>query len=236
MASTNKTTGYELSQFIGTDKPSWMGDYNGDMLKIDTALTSINATATGAQSSAASAISQAQSAQQTANSALQNSNNNASNIDNIKNLLNNTTINTTPISQNTTGYFVLTYSKYIKVIKGFIAIASTGLTQTTVVDDRDTAFPMQSVPLNVFNLSVGNISTGPNILIGIGTLSGLDAIANNILPIYAYYDGANTIFYGKYGTSLIQNIKAGIYIGSCNTILNDQPLNYSLSLTDLMSL
>lgn len=38
MASTNKTTVFELSQFIGTDKPSWLGDYNSDMSKIDHAL------------------------------------------------------------------------------------------------------------------------------------------------------------------------------------------------------
>lgn len=35
MASTNKTTNYELSQFLGTDKPSWLSDYNSDMSKID---------------------------------------------------------------------------------------------------------------------------------------------------------------------------------------------------------
>ena len=35
MASTNKTTNYELSQFIATDKPAWLGDYNQDMSKID---------------------------------------------------------------------------------------------------------------------------------------------------------------------------------------------------------
>lgn len=35
MASTNKTTNYELSQFVGSDKPAWLGDYNADMGKID---------------------------------------------------------------------------------------------------------------------------------------------------------------------------------------------------------
>ena len=38
MAHTNSTANYELSQFLGTDKPAWLVDYNGDMLKIDTAL------------------------------------------------------------------------------------------------------------------------------------------------------------------------------------------------------
>lgn len=35
MASTNKTTNYQLSQFSPTDKPAWLGDYNQDMSKID---------------------------------------------------------------------------------------------------------------------------------------------------------------------------------------------------------
>lgn len=38
MAHTNATPNYELSQFLGTDKPAWLVDYNGDMLKIDTEL------------------------------------------------------------------------------------------------------------------------------------------------------------------------------------------------------
>lgn len=38
MASTNKTTNFELSQYIGTDKPTYLGDYNSDMNKIDTAM------------------------------------------------------------------------------------------------------------------------------------------------------------------------------------------------------
>lgn len=55
MSSTNKTTNYELSQFIGSDKPAWLVDYNGDMSKIDNQMKA-NADA------AASAASQASSA------------------------------------------------------------------------------------------------------------------------------------------------------------------------------
>lgn len=39
MASTNKTNNYDLSQFLGTDKPTWLTDYNGDMSKIDAGMT-----------------------------------------------------------------------------------------------------------------------------------------------------------------------------------------------------
>ena len=38
MSSKNKTTNYNLSQFVGTDVPSYLGDYNGDMSKIDKAI------------------------------------------------------------------------------------------------------------------------------------------------------------------------------------------------------
>lgn len=38
MTATNKTENYKLSQFVGTDRPTWLGDYNGDMSKIDAQL------------------------------------------------------------------------------------------------------------------------------------------------------------------------------------------------------
>lgn len=34
-ASTNKTANYELPQFVGTDKPTWLGDFNSAMADID---------------------------------------------------------------------------------------------------------------------------------------------------------------------------------------------------------
>lgn len=38
MTATSKTENYELSQFVGSDRPTWVGDYNGDMSKIDAQL------------------------------------------------------------------------------------------------------------------------------------------------------------------------------------------------------
>lgn len=35
MTATNHTENYNLSQFAGTDRPTWLVDYNGDMAKID---------------------------------------------------------------------------------------------------------------------------------------------------------------------------------------------------------
>lgn len=53
MSSTNKTSNYELSQFLGTDKPAWLSDYNSDMSKIDTQMKA-NADAATAAGGAAS--------------------------------------------------------------------------------------------------------------------------------------------------------------------------------------
>ena len=38
MTATNHTNNYNLSQFAGTDHPTWLHDYNGDMAKIDAQL------------------------------------------------------------------------------------------------------------------------------------------------------------------------------------------------------
>lgn len=52
MSSTNKTTNYDLSQFVGTDKPAWLADYNQDMSKIDSAIKSASDAGTGADGKA----------------------------------------------------------------------------------------------------------------------------------------------------------------------------------------
>lgn len=57
MPSTNKTNPYELSQFIGSDIPSWLSDYNSDMLKINNAIQEAKISADDAMSSAGSASS-----------------------------------------------------------------------------------------------------------------------------------------------------------------------------------
>lgn len=48
MASTNKTTNYQLSQFQSSDIPAWLTDYNGDMQKIDAGIHAAKTQAQGA--------------------------------------------------------------------------------------------------------------------------------------------------------------------------------------------
>lgn len=76
MSSTNKTTNLELSQFIGSDKPQWLVDYNGDMSKIDAGVANVKAQAdatdlaVSSHTSAIANLTQASSDQATAITAL----------------------------------------------------------------------------------------------------------------------------------------------------------------------
>lgn len=88
MASTNKTPNIQLSQFLGTDKPAWLSDYNSDMLKIDTAVAENK----GSSSDAAAA---ANNALNIANNASTKADTNANNIITINNSI--STINNTSI-------------------------------------------------------------------------------------------------------------------------------------------
>ena len=60
MGYTNKTSHYDLPQWIAGDKPSWLGDVNTAMLNIDTAIAGADASAGAAESSAAAAVAQVQ--------------------------------------------------------------------------------------------------------------------------------------------------------------------------------
>lgn len=77
MSSTNKTTYYNLSQYIGTDKPTYLSDYNSDMSKIDAGIHGVQKTATTANQTAGSAEAIAQTA-------LGNTKTNATDIKNLQ--------------------------------------------------------------------------------------------------------------------------------------------------------
>lgn len=113
-ASTNKTANYNLSQYVGSDKPTYLGDYNSDMSKIDTqmktnstTISEVNTKAELAKTTADTALQNADLAQTTADeanttatSALQKAVTNEANINkfnltNIKNYTNSISVNGT---------------------------------------------------------------------------------------------------------------------------------------------
>lgn len=75
MGSINKTTTLDLSQFVGTDKPDWLTDYNGDMEKIDTWATTVDSDIADANNKATQAVNTANGASTAANAATTAANN-----------------------------------------------------------------------------------------------------------------------------------------------------------------
>ena len=57
MSATNNTMYYNLPVFIGTDIPSWLGDWNNTMTALDTAMNNVHTEAQSAQNTANSAKS-----------------------------------------------------------------------------------------------------------------------------------------------------------------------------------
>ena len=75
MSYTNSTPNYNLPQWIGTDKPTFLGDFNGAFSAIDTAIKNASDSATSAASTANAASATATSANTNANTALTTANN-----------------------------------------------------------------------------------------------------------------------------------------------------------------
>lgn len=69
MGHTNSTANLSLPQFIGTDKPTWLGDVNGAFGAIDTAVGTINADILAVDAKADNAVADASSAVTVANNA-----------------------------------------------------------------------------------------------------------------------------------------------------------------------
>lgn len=76
MTATNETTNYKLPLFTDDDQPTWLGDFNGAMSKIDSDMNTVGANASTALSAANNAVSRVatventmDNAQATANSA-----------------------------------------------------------------------------------------------------------------------------------------------------------------------
>ena len=202
MASTGKTTNYELSQFIGTDKPSWLGDYNGDMLKIDTALGSINATATTAQSGVASAQSAASAAQMTANAAQQSATANAQSITALKGDLKNSVLSPSQVGSVTLVHVGLYYNAFIKVFKGEVSYSSKPTNTTTF--SNLTRIPFASFSGNVLNSQISTLADDNYKTFWCVVQQNTTTSSGNKLSqheCYSYYDGANTVFYTQMTTA-----------------------------------
>lgn len=76
MTATNETANYKLPLFTDNDQPTWLGDFNGSMNKIDSGITTVGANASTALSAANNAVNRVGQVETTI-SGVQNTANNA---------------------------------------------------------------------------------------------------------------------------------------------------------------
>lgn len=203
MSATNKTTYLDLPQFIGTDVPSWLGDFNGAMEKIDTGYNNVDIKAGQAASTANSASSKADINTQSItsiNAELKTLKNAVQNYDNILNFKlvtcvpspNNLTANSSMfMSQNTNKtlatlkfnatmlYPLSNPSKYV-----FTWSSSGGTT---------TLYDLFTIEDNCFNLNQTALPRSEESLT-VGVMTYRNDSSREIARLYvrAWYDGATT--------------------------------------------
>lgn len=201
MASTNKTTNYELSQYIGTDKPTYLTDYNQDMSKIDAGIHAAKAEA----DTNATAIGDLSSLTTTAKTSLVAA---ANEIDaDVATNTNNIATNTSNIATNTSAIGTLsnltTTSKTDLVVAANEINAKVGnLASLDTTAKGNTVAAINEVNYNVglFNLThVDSVSTSDI------TCSGSSSVSEQSFKVAYNDDGSLAKIYGYAVISLAQS-------------------------------
>lgn len=190
MSSTNKTPNYNLPQFINTDVPSWLGDFNEAMSKIDTQMKSNDTKATSASTNAENANSSATQALQTANTANTTANGANTNATNALSLATTANENASTAKQNAETALSTANSASGNASSALSMSQNANTNANKALNGLD-KFNLKNSML--FNSSTGNIVNGQNCGSDFGN-SGLTLA----------YDDTNSIF-KLYGILRINN-------------------------------
>lgn len=160
MSSTNKTSNYELSQFVGTDIPSILTDYNGDMRKIDTAISEISESA-GSSASAVSAMNTRLTTAEQDIDALES---------NVNTLTEDVTANTASIATNTANIAsnasaIATAEQDIDTLEATVGDANSGLVKAVADNANNIATDEANIAtigtdVNTLKTTVGGANSG----------------------------------------------------------------------------
>lgn len=203
MSATNKTTYLDLPQFIGTDVPSWLGDFNGAMEKIDTGYNNVDIKAGQAASTANSASSKADINNQSItniNAELKTLKKAVQNYDNILNFKMVTCVpSPNNLKANSSMLMTQNSNKTLASLK-FNATMAYPLTNpskyvfTWSVDGGTTTFyDLFTIEDNCFNLNQTALPRSSECLtIGVMTTRNDSTKAIARLYVRAWYDGATT--------------------------------------------
>lgn len=207
MSATNKTTYYDLPIFIGTDVPSWLGDWNGAMNAIDTAIQGVDSKAQSASTtanSASSGVSQANESISALSAEVETIKKAVQNYDAILDFHPVATAMAVNNMSYCNHYMVQNTNKTLNriYVSGRFLTTIANATQYTYTDTNKTGvfWELFTAEDNVFNLSQGSL---PNYQICLSC--GMAALIKNIDPAVntpnvmgrtftAWFDGATTHF------------------------------------------
>lgn len=203
MSATNKTTYLELPQFIGTDVPSWLGDFNGAMEKIDTGYNNVDIKAGQAASTANSASSKADINTQSItsiNAELKTLKNAVQNYDNILNFKSVTCVpSPNNLSNNSSMIMTQNTNKTLASLKFNATMAYPISSPSKYVftwsngGGTTTFFDLFTIEDNCFNLNQTALPRSEECLtIGVMTTRNDSTRAIARLYVRAWYDGATT--------------------------------------------
>lgn len=203
MSATNNTTYLDLPQFIGTDVPSWLGDFNGAMEKIDTGYNNVDIKAGQAASTANSASSKADINTQSItsiNAELKTLKNAVQNYDNILNFKTVTCV-PSPNNLNTSSSMIMTQNtnKTLASLKFnatmLYPLSSPSKYVFTWSDDKSTTtfYDLFTIEDNCFKLNQTALPRSTECLT-IGVMTYRNDSTRSIARLYvrAWYDGATT--------------------------------------------
>lgn len=206
MSATNQTTYYDLPLFIGTDVPSWLGDWNNTMNAIDSAINGVKTTADSATNVANTAEGKSDANTEIINALTAELNTlkqAVQNYDNILNfnvvpvILNPNNINSNPKSSNI--FMAQNTNKTLNKLS--VGAWTSELTNPTTYvftgnSGTFTWYDFATIEDNCFKLNQGSLPND-NICMSVGILT-LIKLSNDPAEVAgcnylrAWYDGATT--------------------------------------------
>ena len=168
MASTNKTTTLGLSQFVGTDKPDWLTDYNEDMEKIDAWATTAESDINTANNNADSAKVSAQSASTAATTAVNTATQALTSADNANAKFTNTVSYSVTISvSGWAGNVTITLNNALKLfqLSGIMLGSATNIEEGTKIGQISDSKAYPSKTITLFGVGASSDKSPLNIQI-----------------------------------------------------------------------
>lgn len=204
MSATNKTTYYDFPIFIGTDVPSWLGDWNNTMNALDGAINGVKNAADNAANVANTAEGKSDANTETISALTSEVQTLKAAVQNYDSILNFTQVNLAVNPNNcappySTAFMVQNTNKTLNRLWFSITLANPWSNPTSYVYTEEsgttTWYDLFTIEDNCFNLNQGSLPNY-NIVLTLGPFMAFNSNGthNSAFFLRAWYDGATTHF------------------------------------------